>query len=244
MKIVFVVDSISDINNKINLFKSRFGDSLYFVVRADLAQLFQTYNYSASAIYYKNLSEVVQSMLLRTDLEDIVIYRSSLNINNDLMNKFISAIGKKDKVVNIMPQYNTFEQICNSAYNVYVNSLFKMKDCLASTKLQYIPETILGELLLTHIGNRLFEIGTEYSRNVYIENKETNESLKTKTFSWKYNIIAIIIALCVTMGLLASIAYYKVSYIIVVTCIVLYCLDIILTIIFQCKAKFDKRFFK
>ena len=51
-------------------------------------------------------------------------------------------------------------------------------------------------------------------------------------------------ALVLTIGLLASIAYYKVSYIIILLCSVLYLLDFVLTIIFLSKNKFDKRFLK
>ena len=45
MKVVYVVDCISEVNQKINLIKNRFGDNILYVVRADLVDLFKTYGY-------------------------------------------------------------------------------------------------------------------------------------------------------------------------------------------------------
>ncbi|MBO5954582.1 MAG: hypothetical protein J6Q13_01280 [Clostridia bacterium] len=244
MKVVYVIDSIGELNNKINLLKTRFGENLFYVVRADLVELFKTYGHTPNAIYYNNLTEIVHSMLARTELEDIVICYASLKFDNNLLNKFLTAIGNKTKVVSLMPKYNTFEQVCNSTYNVYVKSLFKVKDGLVSPKLQFIPQEFLVELLSSHLGNRLFELDPELSKTISVENKEINESMKPKSSALKYNLIAVIVALVITTGLLASIAYLKVNYLIIFMCVILYFLDIILTIIFLCKAKFDKRFLK
>ena len=93
MKIVYVIDSITDLNNKINMLKTRFGDSILFVVRADLLDLVKTYGYSATAIYYNNLTEIIHAMLIRMNLEDTIICYSSLKFDNNLLNKFISSIG-------------------------------------------------------------------------------------------------------------------------------------------------------
>ena len=44
MKVIFVVDSISEINNKINLLTNKFQTNIVYIVRADLVELFKTYN--------------------------------------------------------------------------------------------------------------------------------------------------------------------------------------------------------
>lgn len=244
MKVVYVVDCITDVTKKINTLTNKFGTNIVYVVRADLVELFKTYGFLPNAIYFKNLTEVVHSLLLKSNVEDIMICYASLKFDNQLLNTFSNAIGDKSKVVNLKPKYNTFEKMCNSAYNVYVKSLFKARDSLASPKLQFIPSIYMVELLASHLGNRMFELNPSYYKNVTIENKEINKSMNTKSHSIKYDLISIIIALLVTIGLLASIAYYKANYIIILSCIVVYLLDIILTIIFHCKAKFDQRFLK
>lgn len=244
MKIVYVVDSISNLNNKINLLTNKFGNNIVFVVRADLVELFKTYGYLPNAVYYKNLTKVIHNLLLKGMVEDIVICYASLKFDDNLLTKFTNSIGNKEKIVSIMPKYNTFEQMCNSTYNVYVKSLFKTKDSMVSPKLQFIPSFLAIELLSSHLGNRLFEIDNEFSKTIHIENTETNESLKVKSPALKLNLISLIITLVLIAGLLASIAYLKVNYLIVLTFIIAFILNIALTIIFLCKAKFDQRFLK
>ena len=245
MKVVYVIDSITDLNNKINLLKMKYGDNIIFVVRADLVILFKTYGYIPNAVYYKNLTKIIHTLLINSnELEDIIICYASLKLNNTLLTKFSNSIGNKTKIVSVIPKYNAYEKVCNSVYNIYVNSIFKAKDSMISPKLQFIPKDFLPELLSTHLGNRLFEINPELAHNIKIEDKEINKSLKVKSNALKLNLIALIVALVITVGLLSSIAYYKVNYFIILICSVLYLLDILLTVIFLSKSKFDNRFLK
>lgn len=244
MKVVYVLDCITDLTQKINTISNKFGTQPLFVVRADLVELFKTYGYTPNAVYYKNLTEVIHSALLKCEVDDILICYASLKFDNTLLTKFTNAIGDKSRVVNLMPEYNTFERMCNSAYNVYVKSLFKATDSMASPKLQFIPSEYMIELLSSHLGNRMFELKPDFKTDIKIQDEEIKKSMKTKSYSLKYDLISIIIALVVTIGLLASIAYFKVSYLIILVCIVLYLLDLILTVIFHCKARFDQRFLK
>ncbi len=244
MKIIYVVDCITDLNQKINKIITKFGQNIFYVVKADFVPIFTTYGLSPSAVYYKNLTEVTHSLLVRGEIEDVLICYASLNFNNKLLTTFANKIGNKSKIVNLMPKYNYFEQLCNSTYNVYVNSLFKTKDSLISPKLQFIPSMFVSELLSSHLGNRLFELNSDVFINVDIEDKEINKTSKVKSHSIKYDLISIIIALTITIGLIASIAYYKISFIIIFACVIGYILDLLLTLIFHCKAKFDQRFLR
>ena len=244
MKVIYVIDNISDLNNKINLITHHFGNNIFFVVKADLVELFETYNYVPHAVYYKNLTKVIHTLLANSEIDDIIICYSSLMFNEHLLTKLTNAIGNRTKIVNLMPKYTSFENMCNSAYNIYVKSLFKVTDSMISPKFQFIPSNFLPELLSTHLGNRLFEINSDCCKNVTIEDEEINKSMKIKAPILKNTLIACIIALLITVGLLASIAYYKVNYLIILSCVVLYILDLILTFIFSFKAKFDHRFLK
>ena len=214
------------------------------MVRADLVDLFKTYGYNPHAIYYKNLSSVIHSALIRLNLDDTVICYSSLNFDNTLLNKFTNHIGDKSKIVSLEPKYNIVEKCFNATYNIYVKSLFKINDGMMSPKLQFLPASIVDELLYSHISNRLFEINPEYHKSITIENKEINKSAKTNTKTLKYNLIAIIIALLITTALILTVALTKINYIFVLLFIIMYVLDLTLSIIFTCKAKFDQRFMK
>ena len=242
MKIVFVVDSITDVKNKINLMQSYFGTNIVYVVKSHFLSIFETFGYKANAVYEKNLAEIIHILLLKSNIEPILLCYSSLNFDANLLAKFRAKIGNGDKIVNIMPEYNSLERICNSTYNVYVKTLFKAKDSLISPKLQYLPVPFVVELLNSHFGNKLFETTPENSSILYIENSELNNSTKIKTKFNKFALIPIIIALLITMFLIISLAFIKVNYILILIFVSLYILDLLFAIIYQCKLYFDARF--
>ena len=245
MKVVYVIDSISDLNNKINLLKIKYGDNIFYVVRADLVELFKAFGYYPNAVYYKNLTEIIHTLLINSNqIDDVIICYASLKFNMKLLTEFTNQIGSRTKVVSLTPKYNAFERMCNSAYNLYVKSIFKAKDSMVSPKLQFIPGSLLVELLSTHLGNRLFEMDEDFKSHIQIEDDEINKSAKTKVPVIKFSLIACLITLIITVGLLASIAYYKASYVIILLCAILYILNITLSLIFLCKVKFDNRFLK
>ena len=242
MKVIFVIDSVNELNNKINMLKTRFGNDILYIVKSNLVSLVKTYGINPNGVYKNNYIKVLHVILNYNLNNDIVICYSSVKLSNELLNKFIAKIGNKQKIVNVMPYYNAFENIGNSAYNIYVKSLFGVKDSLTSSKLQFLPAAIVNELVTTHFGNRLFLLDESYSSTIHIEKGELSESLKTKTTFSKFYLIPIIIALAITMGLILSLAFFKANYLLLLIFVFLYVLDILISFIFHFKAKFDKRF--
>ena len=242
MKLVYVVDSVSDLKNKINMLQTRFGDQIYFVVKSQFQTLFKSFGYTANAVYTKNLANVLHALILKCPVDDILLCYSSLSINNQLLNKFITKIGDGTRCVNLVPKYNVFEQIGNGIYNIYVKSMFKNNDSLASPKLQYIPREFVIELLSTHIANKMFEISPKFVVNVYLEDKEINKTAKVKTNFNKFSLIPIIVALVITAVMIITLAFVRPKYFFWLIIVFAYLLDIVLSIIFSCKNKFDARF--
>lgn len=243
MKVICVVDSISDINAKVDFLASRFGNNVKYVVHAPLADIFKTYGHAPDAIYNKNLALVVHLLLSKGNVEDIVVCYTSLIVNDDLMNKFLSLTGR-DKVVELVPKYNGFEQALNGAYNLYVKALFKSKDSLASPKLQYLPSGLVEELITTHFGNRLFELPEELTLKLHTDDQKISESAKVKNGFNKKSLLFIIALLAITLGWIITFAYVKVNFILVFIFVLLYLLDILMLIIHCCKIKFDSRFLR
>ena len=242
MQVLFIVDSITEIKSKIDTLKFRFGNNIKFVVKAQFQSLFSTFGYKANAIYNKNLTRIIQTLVSKSNIEDIVLCKASLDFNKELLDKFVSSIGTGEKVVNVMPKYNGFERMCNNAYNIYVKSLFKIKDSLSSPKLQYLPAKFVEELIYTNFGNKLFELDSRMVKTIYVDDKEVNDSLKVKTKFDKYAIIPIIIALLISIALIVTLAFARVNYVAILIFVCLYFLDLIIAIIFQCKLYFDARF--
>ena len=242
MKVIFVIDSITELNNKINMLKTRFGNNILYVVKSNLVNLVKTYGINPNAVYKNNYTKVMHILLGYNLDNDIIICYSSVKLDNNLLNQFISRIGDKSKIVNVMPSYNAFEKFNNNAYNIYVKSLFGVQDSLVSSKLQFLPRDFVIELVSTHFGNRLFAMDEKYTSTLYLEKGELSDSLKTKSTFSKFNIIPIIIALAITMALILTLAFAKINYVIVLIFVFLYILDLLIAIIFKYKSKFDRRF--
>lgn len=239
MQIICIVDSINNLKTNINTLQFHFGENIKYVVKAEFVPLFKTFEYPINAIFGKNLSSVLTKVVSSND--DLVLYRTSLDLNYNLINRFLSHTNK-GKAVNIIPKYNFFEQFGNSVYNTYVNSVFKIKDSLASNKLQYLPAGFVAELLDSHFANKLFELNPSHVINIYIEDNETSKALKTKTNFTKQRILFAIISLAITIALILSMAFFKINFLFVFIYIMAYTLDVCLAILFKCKAKFDNRF--
>lgn len=242
MKLVYVVDSVSDIQSKVSMMQTRFGKDIYFVVKSPFQTLFSSFGYRINAIYTKNLAKVLHAMLLKCPVDDILLCYSSLNLNDQMLNNFLTKVGDGSRFVNLVPNYNFFEQIGNETYNIYVKSIFRNRDSMISPKLQYIPRQFVLELLSTHFANKLFEIDPKLVVNVHIEDKEINKSAKTKCKHNKFNLIPLIVALAITIALICTLAFTRPNYIFWLAMVFLYLLDGVMAIIFACKNRFDQRF--
>ena len=245
MKVIVVVDSIVDIEQKINKMKNRFGDNMRFVVKSNLVEIFKTYNHPVDAIYSKQCSTVTHLLLEQQKLDDTVIYFTSLNIDDGLLKKFTNAIGNKENTVVLKPKYNWWERICNKLYNIYVDIIFSRVDSLNCKKLQFIPKQAVKELLDSHIANRLFVNADNTLKEIQTTDKEINRQWKREDKKdYKPLVLNLIIALTLTLFLLISIVAFKVRFILVLTFVLLYMLDLFITVIYAFKLRFDKRFLK
>ena len=244
MRVVFVVDSVTDIKHKIDLIKSHYGNDIIFIVKAQFKTLFSTFGYQINAIYYNNLARVMHRTLEKLELKDTIICHSSITLDNAILDKFNKKLVLKDKIVNVIPKYNWFEIVNYSIYNVYVKSLFKSKDSMASPKLQFLPSAFVGELLASHFGNKMFEINEKYVNKLEIEDAHLSKQLKPKVKFNKFHLIPLIVALAITYGLIMYLMFSAPNFFVILTFVFLYILDIVVAIIFQCKLTFDTRFLK
>ena len=243
MKVIFVVDSLTDIKNRLELF-SGFGNNVLYVVKSPFEEIVKTYGITPNAVYSNNLAKVIHLLLARADIEATLIYYSSLHITADFLAEFLLKIGEGDKVVQVVPNYNAGERAFNVLYNTYVKTIFKLKDSLVSPKLQFLPMGFVAELMHTHIANRLFEVNPKRITNVSTEDKEINKSLKVKPKFNKFYLIPIMVMLALTALLITCLAFFKPTFILIFTFIALYILDIVLACGYRYKVQFDERFFK
>ena len=115
---------------------------------------------------------------------------------------------------------------------------------MASPKLQFLPSAFVTDLLASHFANKLFEIDDEFVKNIEVDDKEFQKELKIHNKFNKFQLLPIIAAFIITLGLVITLRFLPINFIIALTFICLYLLDLLLAIIQQCKIYFDNRFLK
>jgi len=243
MKLVCVVDSLTDIKNKLE-FLSQFKSNTLFIVFSPFEEIVKTFGITPNAIYTNKLAQIMHIAIEEDGVEDTIIYYTSLNLTAELVNQFLKQIGNKNKVVNLHPKYNIFEKMYNSVYNNYVKGVFKLKDSLCSPKLQFLPKACVEELLSSHIANRMFMLKEGKSVELTSEDKFINKTSKPKYKFNKFHLIPIIVTLLLTAGLLTCLATLKPNFILIISFVALFILNIIIYTIFNFKNHFDDRFLK
>ncbi len=242
MKVIFVVDNIANLTEKVDIVKKNFSSDIIFIVNSPFVDIVKSYGYTVGAVYTKQIARAIHSALMTSELDDVVIYYSSLALSQGLITKFTAKIGDKKKVVNVVPRYNVFEQAYNGLYNVYVKGVFKNKDNLASPKLQFLPADCVKQLLDTHFANKMFEFEPKLVKAVHVEDKNTSKMLKTKhKFNFKL-LIPLLAALAITLAWVVLFAFVKPNYLLILLFVVLYIIDIIIGVILNFKYHFDNRF--
>lgn len=244
MRVLVVVDSIVDIKKKVEKFSNKFGDNLNFVVSNELVDIFKTYGYPVHAIYTRECSNVIHLLLGRLTIDDTIIYYTSLDVEDGLINKFSQTIAAKDCVVSLNPQYNFFERTFNKLYNVYVRKLAKCDDTLYSKKLQFIPKSVMEDLIDSHVANRLFVNSDYKSKDITTNDKTENKNWKKSEKNFKPLVINAIAALMITIMFLMSIILFGAKYVVVLIFIMLYALDLVISFMYAFKLKFDQRFLR
>ena len=82
------------------------------------------------------------------------------------------------------------------------------------------------ELMTSHFGNKLFEINPALCKTIHYEDKEFNQSLKTKTGFNKNLLVPIILALTLTIVLFTTLVLAQgINYIGVLIFITVICLN-------------------
>lgn len=243
MKLVCVVDSLTDIKNKLNILSSYKNNTL-FIVYSPFEEIVKTFNITPNAVYTNKLAQILHMAIEEDGEEDTIIYYTSLNLSQQFFEQFIKTIATGNRVVNFCPKYNVFEKMYNGLYNSYVKSVFKLKDSLCSPKLQFLPKACVEELLTSHMANRMFTLKEGKSVEITTEDKLINKTSKPKYKFNKFHLIPIIITLLLTAGLLVCLGTLKPNFILILSFVALFILNIIIYTIFNFKNHFDDRFLK
>jgi len=215
MQILFVIDDLKEIDDKISLFETYIkGDFKFFVdislyskiadnkfVIENLAGVFEDYPSS-------KIDEYIKSDKFK--LSDCIVYYSSMKITVDLIKKFNDKIGYQYNSVTVKQKFNFFQKVFNWIYDKCIKFIFREKDELSSNKLQYMSKTLMQDLIDTRFNNRIFEI--ENSVFLDCEDKEIVKTMKNKFKLKKYNLFNMIFLVSLISVYVLTEALFKLPF--------------------------------
>jgi hypothetical protein len=143
MEILFVIDSLQDIQRKISLLEP-LGDIKFFVNSKYLADMVGKKKVldNIVAVYSKNVNTTIDKYLNAKEYipTDTILYYSSAELTSKLIDKIRDNLQLKPNTIYIKKKLNWLDKVKMWFYNKFIKLLFGMNDEYASIKLQYFSE--------------------------------------------------------------------------------------------------------
>ncbi len=180
MEILFVVDSVDNIDKKIALLES-FGEIKFFVHSQHVAKLVKKKKIlnRIVAMYSKNVNITIDKYLKANEYEptDTILYYASAELTPQLLDKIRENLQLKPNTIYVKKKFGWWAKIKLWFYKKLTKLVFGMSDEYASVKLQYFNEFTMSVLAKTNFKNHVF--GIPEALDVELESEQV-ESFYTK----------------------------------------------------------------
>lgn len=182
MEILFVIDSIENLDHKLGLLEP-LGANVRFFVKSDLvASLIKKKDIVKNiiAIYNHNVNITIDKYLRKEDYvpKDTLLYYSSAELTAEMIGNIRDHLVLKPDTIHVKKKLNWWARLKLWFYNKVVKILFGYTDAYASTKLQYFSARLMEAYRETSFKNHIFEIPN--TMTIALE-KGNEQSYYTKT---------------------------------------------------------------
>ncbi len=245
MEVLFVLDSVENVERKIALFDEIGANIKFFVSFKNVAKIMSN-KYIVSrivAIYKNNVNVTIDKYIKSSNYkpQNTILYHSSAELTHDLINNIREKLTLKPDTIYIKKKFGVWSKIKLWFYHKIIKLIFGVNDEYASVKLQYCSAELMQALVETSFKNHIFNIPTAIS----IELDKT----KAKTYYNKpkfdknclYNPI-VMCAMLICYVLLEK--FFKLPFWFYLFVIAIVLATIINLIIMIVKNNFDKRYKK
>lgn len=162
MEILFVVDSIDDIEHKISLLEVFGADIKFFIQSKYVAKIIKNKFIvnRVVAIYNNNINETIDKYLKdeKYKPKQTLLCYSSVTLNSDIINKIRDNLQFKPTVIYLKKKLNWWSKFKLWFYQKVVKLIFGLNDEYASIKLQYFSEELMEIFVQTNFKNHIFSI--------------------------------------------------------------------------------------
>ena len=245
MEILFVIDSIDDIERKISLLEVFGADIKFFVHSKYVAKIVKNKFIvnRVVAIYNNNINETIDKYLKSENYKPVqtLLCYSSVNLNNEIINKIRDNLQFKPNVIYLKKRLDWWGKFKLWFYQKVVKLIFGLNDEYASIKLQCFSDKVMEVFAQTNFKNHIFSIPN--SLNIELDKINQNSFYSQPKFNKNYLYNPIVICLVLICYVVAE-RFLVLPFWIYLFIIAMILVIIVNWIIMIVKNTFDKRFKK
>ena len=201
MEVLFVVDSVENIDSKISLFDALNVDIKFFVHSNNVAKLAKKKSVlnRIKSIYNNNVNLTIDQYLKSSDYipTPTILYYSSAEIDLQLINRIRENLQLKPNTIYVKKRFSWWDKVKLWFYQKFIRLIFGMKDECASVKLQYFNEKVMEIFVKTSFKNHIFSMPNALSVEVGSANENTYYGKRKFDKNYLYNpIVVCLILIC------------------------------------------------
>lgn len=199
MEILFVIDSLENIEHKVTLLSDWCSDIKFFVNAKHVAGLVKNKFIvdRIVAIYKNNVNVTIDKYLKAAEYKPTktLLYYSSADINRELLDKINQNIELNPNTIYIKKKFGFWDKIKLWFYKKFIKLIFGAQDELASTKIQYFSEHIMSNCTQSNFRNHIFSMDEALTIEIESENASTYYDKIKFNKNYLYNPIAVCLIL-------------------------------------------------
>lgn len=245
MQTFFIVDSIKDLDKKIDNIISNIGDNIKFFVKAKFYTRVAQNSFLLKNIagVYNNKPNYKIDEYLKSDkcaeVDATLLYYASVDVGEDVLKRMREKMTYNYDSVFVNSKQNWWNKLTGWFYKKITKLMYRVSDVNCSTKIQLISKRFMQYLQETTFCNHPFEVSKMCVINV--AGKEQVSTLKSKIRFNKYNLYNLLALLIIWVAFVICEAHFDLPFFVYFAVVLSTILAIVVALMLWCFSKFNSR---
>ena len=245
MEILFVVDTVKDIDRKISILEEVSYQIKFFVKSDCVSDILKSKSIvkRVVAIYKNNVNVTIDKYIKMDKYEPqpTLLYYASAEITPDVINNIREQLKLNPDVVYVKKKLNLWQKLKRWVYQKFIKTIFGINDEFASIKLQYFSADLMSACVETSFKNHIFSVPN--ALNIELDKEEGKTYYNKPKFNKNYLYNPIVMCL-ILICYVAMETLFKLPFWAYLLFIVLILATIINWLVMVVKNTFDTRYKK
>lgn len=243
MQLFFVIDSVENLDDKLERAKNIFDCKPSFFIKTSLYTKVSTnleIMQSLLGVYDKNVNAKINEYIhgSKYNLDDCLVLYASADLTNEFLLELKNKITYGYDAIFIKEKETFFSKLKDKLYTSIIKLMFNVEDKKCSVKAQYLKRTSMEKLLDARFNDRILMDGN--TTTMYTPGK--NKTLSEKPKFEKKTILALIVGCVIILMYVVLEVFLKLPFFVIFTFILLTFLSVIVSIMLFVNNIFKSRY--